>query len=61
MRALRDLERGLGGIPAGELWGAASGSGRHGNTPVSCDETTTHLRQEVAGESWSGGRVRTRL
>ena len=30
-------------------------------TPVSCDETTTHLRQEVAGEPWSGGRARTSL
>lgn len=30
-------------------------------TPVSCDETTTHLRQQVAGEPWSGGRARTRL
>lgn len=59
IRALRDLERGLEGIPAGELWGAALGSGQHRNTPVSCDET--RLRQEVAGEPWSGGRARTRL
>lgn len=58
---LQDLEKGLEGTPAGELCWAASGSGLHGNTPVSCDETTTHLRQEVVGEPWSGGRARTRL